>query len=138
MSQIPYVIFALRQLPNRSLGFSPNELVLGHSAHTSLDALVDGWIKPSDSHFDVGSWVDELRELLDSLRDIAAFNAAEESSQRKRLYDCVIVLISFSISDKVLHRIPGRTHKLAASWEGPFFILDKLGPVTYRIKEVKV
>ena len=29
-----------------------------------------------------------------------------------------------------------RTHTLAASWESPFFILDKIGLVTYRIKEV--
>ena len=83
VAQISYVIFALRQIPNRSLRLSPNELVLGRSARTLLDALVDKWLKPSDRRLKVCQWVDELRKHLDSIRDTAAIQAADESEKRR-------------------------------------------------------
>lgn len=137
VSRVPYAIFAFRQLPNRSTGFSPSELVLGRSQRTSLDALVDNWCIPSDYNLNVSSWLGDLQEKLQTMRDTAAMISAEQSALRKKYYDRTARQRKpLAIKDKVLYRIPGHSHKLALSWEGPFSVEKKLGPVTYLIKEV--
>jgi len=40
--QLPFAIFALRQAPNRTTGYSPFELVYGHNVRTPLDLLYEG------------------------------------------------------------------------------------------------
>ncbi len=37
--QLPFVLFALRQAPNRTTGYSPFELVYGHNVRTPLDVV---------------------------------------------------------------------------------------------------
>ena len=59
-----------------------------------------------------------------------------ESEKRKIAYDHTAIQCSFNLEDKVLYRIQGRAHRLAASWEGPYLVIKILDPVTYRIKEV--
>ena len=42
VQQLPFVVFALRQAPNKSTGFSPFELVYGHKVRSPLDILYEG------------------------------------------------------------------------------------------------
>ena len=42
VKQLPFVVFALRQAPNISTGFSPFELVYGHNVRTPLDIVYEG------------------------------------------------------------------------------------------------
>ena len=41
--QLPLALAALRQLPNKSTGYSPNQLVYGFNIRTRLDVLYSGW-----------------------------------------------------------------------------------------------
>ncbi len=136
VQQIPFVLFALRQAPNRTTGFSPFELVYGQHVRTPLDAIYEGWRGKVGENLAVGVWVEELCERLEILRDIAVRNGLLESRKRKAYYDkgkCERVL---SEGDKVLCRIPGMAAKLDDSWEGPYLVLKKLNAVNYLIGEV--
>lgn len=42
VSQVPFVLFVLRQIPLSDSGFSPFDLVFGFHLHTPLDALYYG------------------------------------------------------------------------------------------------
>jgi hypothetical protein len=45
---------------------------------------------------------------------------------------------SFNVSDLVLRRIQDTKgmHKLSAPWEGPFIVMEVIGPATYRLQWV--
>jgi len=43
MPQLPLALFAWRQYPNRSTGYSPYELVYGNHVRTPLDVLFEVW-----------------------------------------------------------------------------------------------
>ncbi len=134
--QLPFVLFALRQAPNRTTGFSPYELVYGQHVRTPLDVVYEGWRNKECEGLAVGTWVEELCDRLEILRDVATKNGLVESEKRKNTYDkgkCERVLCE---GDKVLCRIPGLNGKLEDSWEGPFIVLKKLSAVNYRIEEV--
>ena len=41
---LPYVLFAYREVPQDSTGFSPFELIYGRDLRGPLDVLMDKWI----------------------------------------------------------------------------------------------
>ena len=82
----------------------------------------------------VCQWVETLGARLELLHGAAALNSAEESAKRKVYYDRSATERSFSEGDKVLYQIPGRPHKLSDSWEGPYLVIERKGPVNYKIK----
>jgi len=40
---VPFVLFAVREVPTESLGFSPNELVFGHRVRGPLAVVKEAW-----------------------------------------------------------------------------------------------
>ena len=42
-TQLPFILFALWQSPNRTTGFSPYELLYRHITKTPLEMLYEGW-----------------------------------------------------------------------------------------------
>ena len=63
---IPYVLFAYREVPQESTGFSPFELVYGRDVRGPLDVLREEWIQDQQSPDDVLTYVTTVRERLDS------------------------------------------------------------------------
>ncbi len=45
--QVPFALFALRQMPCKMTGFSPYELVWGRTMRTPLDVVYSGWREKS-------------------------------------------------------------------------------------------
>lgn len=58
---------------------------------------------------------------------------AETQRAQKRLYDRPAQPREFQSGDRVLVLVPTTTSKFLASWQGPYTIIEKVGPVTYRI-----
>lgn len=61
---LPYVLFALRDTKQESLGFSPAELVFGHDVHSLLKVLREQLVCSSSPKMDVPSFVSRCRERL--------------------------------------------------------------------------
>ena len=87
VKQIPFVMFALRQAPNRTTGFSPFELVYGCNVRTPLNVLYEGWKEEKLRKMDVCSRVVELCSRLEVMRETALRNCLCESEKRKVRYD---------------------------------------------------
>ncbi len=78
VSQIPFALFALRQMPCRSTGFSPYELVFGRHMRTPLDIVYAGWKCKDFERLNMCDWVCQLAERLEMLRDAAVLNGRME------------------------------------------------------------
>ncbi len=68
-SQVPYVLFVLRQLPHLDSSFSPIELVYGRSLRTPLDALYHGFVESPVVNLNVTEWVEVLCDRLSLVRE---------------------------------------------------------------------
>ena len=82
------------QVPNKTTGYSPFELVYGHNVRTPLDHLV-GWKDDKQRKLSTSSWVENLGECLELMHENALSNSLSEVMKRKCRYDKNSVKISF-------------------------------------------
>ncbi len=87
VGQIPFALFALRQMPSRTTGFSPYELVYGRHIRTPLDVLYAGWKAKDFEKLNACEWTCQLAHRLECLRDVAALRSKNKSQKRKEGYD---------------------------------------------------
>jgi len=133
--QVPLALYAVRLAPHADTGISPFQYVHGQDMHSALDILHHGWLRDEDRQMNVSAWVEELVERLELLREKAVKLREENSKKRKERLDKGAVLREFRKGDQILLRTPGMVSKLEESWTGPWEVVLKCGPVTYRIKK---
>ena len=134
VAQIPFALFALRSSPNRDTGFSPFELVFGHSVRTPLDILHQGWAQMSFSELNVEEWSEWLVARLEVWHDLLRDRGKAASAVRKKAHDKKAVDRTLVKGDRVWCRIPGMTKKLKESWHGPYEVMEAVNRVDYRVK----
>jgi hypothetical protein len=133
---IPSVLFAYREMPNESTGFSPFELMFGRAPRGPVDILKDVWtgqdVKEEDGK-SVYQYVFDLQNKLAETCRLARENA-EKSSQKYTFYhDQKARLRTFKVGDQVLVLLPDSHNKLLMKWLGPFRVISVRGPVNYLI-----
>jgi len=132
---MPYLLFAYREVPQASTGFSPFELLYGHNVRGPLSLLKENWagVKEEGEEQDVASFVVAMHEKLQRMTNLAQEHMAEAQQKQKSWYDKSARTRSFVPGQQVLVMLPTVSSKLLAKWQGPFEILQKLGPTTYEI-----
>ena len=132
---VPYVLFAFREAPQASTGFSPFELVYGRDVRGPLNVLQEGWIgEQQDSQDDVLSYVQGVYDRLQESKEIVRQNMEKSQRRQKSWYDQKARETNLNVGDKVLVLLPTRTEKLLAKWKGPYPITKKVGQVNYDIQ----
>ncbi len=110
------LLFAVREVPQASTGFSPFELLYGRQPHGVLDVLREG---PSESKNEIQHVLD-LRTKLHTLGQLSMENLLQAQDKQSRLYNRGARLRNFTPGDKVLGLLPTSSSKLLAKWQGPF------------------
>ncbi|XP_055367899.1 uncharacterized protein LOC129604626 [Betta splendens] len=133
---LPFVLFAYREVPQASTGFSPFELLYGWQVRGPLDLLRESWeegmtAKPEERG--IVQYVLEMRERLEQYRDQARENLQATQRYQKRWYDQHARLRQYQPGQRVLLLLPTSTSKLLAKWQGPYTVVRKMGPVTYEV-----
>lgn len=132
---LPYLLFAYREVPQSSTGFSPFELLYGHEVRGPLALLQETWEgdyrrgEPTD----VVSYVVQMRERLEKMTALAQSHLAEARTRQKTWYDQSARERSFEPGQKVLVMLPSHESKLLAKWQGPYEVRRKLGVTTYEV-----
>ena len=133
--QIPYLLFAYREVPQSSTGFSPFELLYGRDVRGPLDILRETWEASPKSEETVVSHVLEThaQQRLKEMADIVEENLVIRQGAQKQWYDKRARLREFKSGDPVLVLLPTTTDKLTAQWQGPYQVLERKGKVTYSV-----
>ena len=68
---LPFLLFAWREAPCSTTGFSPFELIFGNKVRGPLDVLLQEWMPTATTtHFSM-DWLPQLRQDLEDKRMVA-------------------------------------------------------------------
>ncbi len=86
---LPYLLFAYREVPQASTGFSPFELLYGRDVRGPLALLQEMWEgnPEREESTSVVSYDLQMRERLQSMTTLAQNHLAEAREQQKTWYD---------------------------------------------------
>lgn len=128
---LPYLMFATRETVQESLGFSPAELVFGHTMRGPLKLLSDQLLSQPSRPVPVDEYVTSIREKLGKARDLAKLHLSETQVKMKERFDVKSVKRDFSPGDQVLVLLPMPGSILHAKFAGPYLIERKLNETNY-------
>ena len=130
---IHMLLFAAREAVQESLGFSPFELVFGHTVRGPLKYLKEMWMSPTPTE----GLLDHVLKIKSRLYDacnLAKTNLKESQSKMKNWYDKKARFRLFAPGDKVLVFLPLPGQPLQARYFGPYEIESKVNDLNYIIK----
>ena len=103
---------------------------------TPLVVIYEGWRNVACEGLAVYTWVEELCEHLETLRDVSVSNGLVESEKRKIKYDEGKADRVLEIGEKFLCRIPELIANLEDFWDRPFVVIQKLNTLNYFVEEI--
>lgn len=127
---MPFLLFAIRDAPSESLGFSPFELVYGHEVRGPLRMLKERVVEPAERG-DVLQYVATFKSRLKSACETAHKNLAGAKARMKSHYDRKTVARTFAPGDQVLVLVPGWGDKLGSRFCGPYPVVKQVGDLNY-------
>ena len=131
---LPYILFAYREVPQASTGFSPFELVYGRAVRGPLDVLRETWEANESGGEGVVSYILAIREKLEKMTELVQENLSRAQKQQKEWYDRNARSREFEAGDRVLVLLPTSANKLLARWQGPYEVVRRCGKVNYEVR----
>ena len=132
---VPLALFAVREIVQESLGFSPAELVFGHTVRGPLRMLRDQLTgESSPTQRNVLTYVSRFRERLHEACSIARESLSVAQQGMKRHFDKKALPRSFQAGDLVLVLLPIPGSSMSARFSGPYTIDRSLSETDYVVR----
>ncbi|XP_069027698.1 uncharacterized protein [Embiotoca jacksoni] len=125
------LLFAVREVPQASTGFSPFDLLFGRKPRGVLDLLKENWEEGPSSGKSEIQYVLDLRAKRNTLGQMSRENLLQAQECQQWLYNTK--LSQFTPGEKVLVLLPSSSSKLLAKWQGPFVVTRRVGDVDYEV-----
>ena len=131
---LPAVMFAYREVPQASTGFSPFELLYGRTVRGPLQALKELWVGNQESEErNAYQYVLDLRQKLEDTCRIARESLYQAQGKYKHYYDKKAKDRHFKVGDLVLVLLPTDRNKLTLQWKGPYKVTRVLNRMDYEV-----
>ena len=132
---IPCALFALRELPSDSAGFSPSEILYGRQIRGPLTILHDLWTEKglSEDQQLTYTYVLDLKQNLQDISEMVSNNLSHAMSKYKLHYDKKCSPRRYNVNDEVLLLLPTKANKLLLAWKGPYKITRVINNVNYAV-----
>jgi hypothetical protein len=133
---LPAVLFAYREVPQVSTGFSPFELLYGRCVRGPMQILKDLWTE-DDSTSDARSsyqYVIDLKNRLEETCKLARESLHKAQGEYKHHYDKKARPRTFKVGMRVLLLLPTDHNKLMLQWRGPYEIVEVKNRMDYKIR----
>ncbi|XP_067255058.1 uncharacterized protein [Chanodichthys erythropterus] len=131
---VPLVLFAVREATQESLGFSPADLVFGHTVRGPLKVVKDRMLndkKPTEQN--VLDYVSRFRERLHNACSFAQKSLSIAQEGMKKRYDKKAVVREIQPGDEVLVLLPVPGSVLTARFSGPYRVSKRLSETDFVI-----
>ena len=131
---VPYVMFAIREVPQASTGFSPFELLYGRQPRGLLDLAREAWESQPSPHRSVIDHIEQMQTRARRVWPLVREHMTQAQREQSHTYNRGAVRREFKVGDKVLVLVPTSECKFLAKWQGPFEVVEKMGPVNYKVR----
>jgi len=131
---LPAVLFAYREVPQASTGFSPFEMLYGRTVRGPMQVLKELW-----THADTPEtrstyqYVLDLRNRLEETCQLARESLYEAQGVYKHHYDKKTKERKFKVGQRVLVLLPTDHNKLLLQWKGPFRVSEVVNDFDYKV-----
>ena len=85
--ELPFILFAIRDSVQESLGYSPFELGHGYELRNPLKIAKEQWEDPETEPETVANYVGNLQKRLESARKTAENHTSKSQEKMRRNYD---------------------------------------------------
>ena len=130
---IHLLLFAVRESVQESLGFSPFELVFGHSVRGPLKLLKEKFLSNDETPLNLLQYVSDFKNRLSRACEVARSNLKTSQGKMKARYDNHVIDRIYKPGDKVLALLPIPGRPLQARYFGPYTIDKKTSDLNYII-----
>ena len=96
---LPYLLFAYREVPCQSTGYSPFELLYGRTERGPLSLITESWIGKEALEKNTISSILETRRRLSEMQNIVQRVTNKSQAKQKRIYDQRSSHRKFNIGD---------------------------------------
>ena len=131
---IPYLLFAYREVPQASTGYSPFELLYGRPVRGPLAVVKDSWTEEKSEDQNLTKYVLDMRQRMKATQEIVKQNLQSSQLRQKTLFDRKSSEKEFHVGDKVIILLPTPGSKLETKWQGPFEVTE----VSDDLRNIKV
>lgn len=130
---LPLLMLAIRSTVQESLGFSPAELVFGHTVWEPLKLISEQFLSKNSPRMPVFQYVSTFHEYLHKAWEVVKRHLANSQSRMKTRYDKKCVARSFQPGDSVFLLLPVPNSPMHARFSGPYKIEKKLSDTNYTV-----
>ena len=132
---LPCVLFAYREIPHSSTGFSPFELVYGANPRGPMEIIKTLLFKENvdQETRSVYERVVNLREDIMKACQVAKLALDKCGEMSRTRANVNRKLRTFQVGDQVRVLLPSKQNKLQLAWQGPFTVTEKISNVDYEI-----
>ena len=130
---LPYVLFAVREVPQASTGFSPFKPVYGRRPRGLLDLARETWEQHSSPFLTTIDHVRVMEYRMQRVLLLVREHMEQAQMAQRRAYNRQARLCVFAPGDKVM--VPDARSKFLAAWRGPYIIAESLSSVHYRVRQ---
>ncbi|XP_069138991.1 uncharacterized protein [Argopecten irradians] len=129
------LLFAYREVPQESLGFSPFELLYGRTVRGPMMILRELWTKDvaDDDVKTTYQYVVDLRERLEETCKLAQEQLSSAKVRQAKYYNRKAKVRTMEPGQRVLVLLPTKRNKLLMQWRGPFVITERKGSMDYAV-----
>ena len=133
---VPMLLFAVRESVQESLGFSPFDLVFGHTVRGPLKLLKEKLLsdEAEQEHLHVLQYVSKFRTKLFNACECASANLKTAQNKMKSIFDQNTVERHFEVGQKVLALLPIPGNPLQARYFGPYSVKKKVSDLNYIVE----
>ena len=132
---IPYVLFAYRESPHETTGYSPFELLYGRQVRGPLQLMKENWEDDQTIEEEsLVSYIIKTRDRLEKLHELASFKEMEAKRKQKKYFDGKSKVRDLEPCQRVLVLLPTSNSNLLAEWKGPYKVIEKVSPVDYKVQ----
>ena len=132
---LPYLLFAVREVPQSSTGFSPFDLLYSHKPRGLLDIPKETWEEQPCPHRSMIEHVTAMRNRMAAIFPIVKEHMEKAQRDQRAVYDQTAQPREFQPGDRVLVLVPTVECKFLATWQGPYKVIQKVGEVNYKIRQ---
>ncbi|GFV22139.1 retrovirus-related Pol polyprotein from transposon opus [Trichonephila clavipes] len=136
--QLPFLLFAYREVPNTATGVSPFRLLYGREARGPLAILKSSWAGeihlPTNISQSAADYLQEMKINMEKAAESASLTAAQKQKAYGDYFNKRSSVKNFSIGEQVVLLIPDSSNKIYARWAGPGEIIQHHPPHSYKVK----